>query len=90
MKPATQTKQPAAEKTCIRCGEDWPADNEFFHLAEDTNDGLSGRCKACRSAYDSRRNGTDTLRKRGQLTEGLHSLFTQMIQKPEQATLIKQ
>ena len=53
MKPTTKAKLRAAEKTCIDCGEDWPADTEFFHRAADTNDGLSGQCKACRSAYDS-------------------------------------
>lgn len=90
MKPTTKAKLRAAEKTCIDCGEDWPDDTEFFHRAADTNDGLSGQCKACRSAYDSRRNGTANRRKHGQLTKGLHSLFTQMIQKPEQTYLTQQ
>ena len=53
MKPAQRTKARAAEKTCMECGEDWPADTEFLHRAADTNDHLSGQCKACRSAYDT-------------------------------------
>lgn len=90
MKPTTKAKLRAAEKTCIDCGEDWPGDTEFFHRAADTSDGLSGQCKACRSAYDSRRNGTAKRRKHGQQTQGLQSLFTQMIQKQERVTLINQ
>jgi hypothetical protein len=78
------------ERTCIECGEDWPADTEFFHRHPRSTDGLTGQCKACRSAYDSGRNGTATLRKRGQLTKGLASLLTRMIQKPEHASPINQ
>ena len=40
--------------------------------------------------HDSRRNGTAPLRKHGQRTQGLQSLFTQMIQKQERVTLINQ
>lgn len=36
------------EKLCIRCGEWWPADKEFFYLAKyHGHDGLSYWCKAC-------------------------------------------
>ncbi|GKS97023.1 hypothetical protein [Acidovorax sp. SUPP2825] len=35
------------EKHCNKCGEDWPADLEFFYSNPRTTDGLAYCCKAC-------------------------------------------
>jgi len=36
------------EKTCIRCGETWPADTEFFRQRTGLEK-LHGSCRACES-----------------------------------------
>lgn len=35
------------EKLCTRCHEYWPADKEFFYLANKKKDGLHSWCKCC-------------------------------------------
>ena len=35
------------EKLCTRCGEYWPADEEFFYRAKEKKDGLNPWCKCC-------------------------------------------
>jgi len=36
-----------SEKFCRRCGEWWPADDEFFFRNASNPDGLAYSCKAC-------------------------------------------
>ncbi len=35
------------QKHCQRCGEDWPADTDFFYADASSKDGLYCYCKAC-------------------------------------------
>ena len=35
------------EKRCSKCGEWWPADNEFFPKRDGSRGGLYSWCKAC-------------------------------------------
>jgi 5-methylcytosine-specific restriction endonuclease McrA len=43
-----------ARKVCTKCGRDFPATTDYFHLHPRSPDGLKPRCKECRS-LDSRR-----------------------------------
>jgi erythromycin esterase-like protein len=36
------------EKRCVKCGEFWPAEPEFFQRNRDNPDGLDNYCKDCR------------------------------------------
>lgn len=38
-----------AEKKCVRCGEWWPADREFFYADRKRPDGHFSTCRACRA-----------------------------------------
>ena len=35
------------EKRCARCGEYWPADEEFFAACKNNKSGLHSYCRAC-------------------------------------------
>lgn len=35
------------EKRCARCGEYWPADEEFFAICKNNKGGLHSYCRAC-------------------------------------------
>ena len=35
------------EKRCARCGEYWPADEEFFAACRNNKSGLHSYCRAC-------------------------------------------
>jgi hypothetical protein len=38
-------------KRCLKCGEEWPADGEFFFRSARRKDGLAAWCRACWSEY---------------------------------------
>lgn len=70
------------EKTCTRCGEDWPADQDFFHYDITKADKLSDDCHACRLSGSNKRRGTA-----GRLTTELQGLFAALVQKNERPAL---
>lgn len=70
------------EKTCCRCGEDWPADLDFFHYDIRKADKLSDDCHACRMTGSDKRRGTA-----GRLTTELQGLFAALVQKNERSAL---
>ncbi len=39
-------------KRCSKCGEEFPATNQFFALAKRNKDGLKSQCKVCKSKQD--------------------------------------
>lgn len=77
---ATAIAPEAQEKTCIECGESWPADREFFDYAPHNPDGLSYKCLACRCWR--KQSGA----KYGALTKELSLLLANFIQKTKQPT----
>lgn len=46
-RPAYIETDLGTEKLCTRCDEYWPADEEFFYLANKKRDGLHSWCKSC-------------------------------------------
>ena len=44
----TQVTELGLEKQCSKCGDYYPADNEFFYSNRTNSDGLDCYCKACR------------------------------------------
>lgn len=49
--PVRLTNYCGMEKYCPRCGEWWPADDEFFDRDNTNKIGLQTYCKACRTEY---------------------------------------
>lgn len=79
-----------AEKTCKRCGEGWPADNEFFNLQKGGRDGLAAICRACKWDCDAVRRKPEPPRLFDPLAaRELQGFFVRLIQKQEQHNLVK-
>lgn len=81
-----KTMDVVEEIVCTSCHDSWPADTEFFYRDVKTENGLMTECKDCYNVW--RRKPRPKLES-GFLTLELQSLFTKLIQKPEQKALVK-
>lgn len=76
-----------ALKTCTSCGDDWPADAEFFYKQRGRSAGLLDTCKACckerNRALDSRRQPSSLHAER--ITDALQGLMTRLVAQGEPA-----
>ena len=42
-------------KTCTKCGDTWPLDEQFYHRKSGSPDGFASHCKACVAEYKAAR-----------------------------------